>query len=68
MHDNLVFYNIDENKDENTTDIIHQIMEHKLGMENAARELVKIDRYIPQTGKTEKWSNEAATNCRQIQF
>jgi hypothetical protein len=43
MRDNLVFYNIDENKDENTTDIIHQIMEHKLGMENAARE-VKIDR------------------------
>ncbi|CAB4023602.1 Hypothetical predicted protein [Paramuricea clavata] len=43
MRDNLVFYNIDENKDENTTDIIHQIMEHKLGMENAARE-VKINR------------------------
>jgi O-phosphoseryl-tRNA(Cys) synthetase len=56
-----VFYNIDENKDENTTDIIHQIMEHKLSMENAARE-VKIDR-SPQTGKTEMWSNEAATNC-----
>ena len=37
MRDNLVFYNIDENKNENTTDIIHQIMEHKLGMENAVK-------------------------------
>ena len=32
MRDNLVFYNIDENKDENTTDIFHQVMEHKLGI------------------------------------
>ncbi|CAB4031410.1 Hypothetical predicted protein, partial [Paramuricea clavata] len=43
MRDNLIFYNINEMKDENPTDIVHGILENQLGFENA-KDTVKIDR------------------------
>ena len=43
MRDNLLFFNMPENKDENTTEMIHEILETKLGIEDA-RAKVKIDR------------------------
>ena len=43
MRDNLLFYNIEEWEHENTTAIIHDILEEKMGMVNA-KEAVKIDR------------------------
>ncbi|CAB3983606.1 Hypothetical predicted protein [Paramuricea clavata] len=43
MRDNLIFYNIQEREHENTTKIIHDLLEEKIGMVNA-KETVKIDR------------------------
>ena len=43
MRDNLVFYNIKENAKENTTEIIHKLLEEKFNIQNAS-EKVKIDR------------------------
>ncbi|CAB4044117.1 unc-13-like C, partial [Paramuricea clavata] len=43
MRDNLIFYNLPETKEENTTDIIHNLLEEKLGVENVRRD-IKIDR------------------------
>ena len=43
MRDNLLFFNMPENKGENTTEIIHEILETKLGIEDA-RDKVKIER------------------------
>ncbi len=43
MRDNLLFYNIDEQEHENTTKIIHDLLEKKMGIENA-QSMVKIDR------------------------
>ena len=42
MHDNLIFYNIKENDGENTTEVIHSLLESHFGIENA--KAVKIDR------------------------
>ena len=43
MRDNLFFFNMPENKEENTTEMIHEMLETKLGIEDA-RSKVKIDR------------------------
>jgi hypothetical protein len=43
MRDNLIFYNMPENKDENTTDVILSLLESKFGMKEA-KSKVKIDR------------------------
>ena len=43
MRDNLIFYNIPETKDEDTTNIIHKLLEKKLHIEDATNN-VKIDR------------------------
>ncbi len=42
MRDNLLFYNIPESKDEDTTDIIHKLLEEKLQIEDSYN--IKIDR------------------------
>ena len=42
MRDNLIFYNIKENDGENTTEVIHSLLESHFGIENA--KAVKIDR------------------------
>ena len=42
MRNNLIFYNIDEKEGENTTSLIHNILEEHLGIENASMN-VKID-------------------------
>ena len=42
MRDNLLFYNIPESKDENTTEIIHKLLEEKLKIEDSYK--IKIDR------------------------
>ena len=42
MRDNLLFYNIPESKDENTTEIIHKLLEEKLQIEDSYK--IKIDR------------------------
>lgn len=43
MRDNLIFYNIAEEEKEDTTAIIHQLLEEKLEMQDA-RTKVRIDR------------------------
>ena len=43
MCDNLIFYNIEEHEHENTTDIIHKLLEEKMNIQDAAMKL-KIDR------------------------
>ena len=43
MRGNLIFYNMPENKDENTTDVILSLLESKFGMKEA-KSKVKIDR------------------------
>ncbi len=43
MRDNLLFYNMPEQSDENTTAMIHNLLEEKLGFEDAAMK-IKIDR------------------------
>ena len=43
MRDNLIFYNIKELKNENVTDVIHDVLENQLELENA-KSLVQIDR------------------------
>ncbi|CAB3989434.1 Hypothetical predicted protein, partial [Paramuricea clavata] len=42
MRYNLIFYNIKENKEENTTEIIHNLIESHFGIEDA--KMIKIDR------------------------
>ena len=42
MRDNLIFYNVKESDGENTTALIHDILENTLGIENA--KTMKIDR------------------------
>ena len=43
MRDNLLFFNIPEEKDENPTDLIHELLEKKLEIKDA-QYVVKIDR------------------------
>ena len=43
MRDNLLFFNMPENDKENTTEMIHDLLENKIGIEDA-RNKVKIDR------------------------
>ena len=43
MCDNLIFYNLPENREENTTQLIHQLLEDKLGMDKT-RNTIKINR------------------------
>lgn len=43
MRDNLIFYNIPETRDEETTPIIHKLLEEKMGMKDATKN-IKIDR------------------------
>ncbi|CAB3979580.1 Hypothetical predicted protein [Paramuricea clavata] len=50
MRDNLIFYNIKESKDENVTDIIHNVLENQLELENA-KSSVKIDHRAHRLGK-----------------
>jgi hypothetical protein len=50
MRDNLIFYNINEIKDENLTDIVHSILEDQLGFVNA-KDTVMMDP-CAQIGKT----------------
>ena len=42
MRDNLLFYNVAENKEENTTEIVYNILESHFGLENSKE--IKIDR------------------------
>ena len=42
VHDNLLFYNLPENRDENTTEVVQNLLGEKLGLENAKN--IKIDR------------------------
>ena len=42
MRDNLIFYSIKENNEENTTEVIHNLLESHFGIENA--KAIKIDR------------------------
>ena len=42
MCDNLIIYNIKENKDENTSEVIHSLIESLFGIEDA--KMMKIDR------------------------
>ena len=42
MRDNLLFYNLPENRDENTTEVVQNLLAEKLGLENAKN--IKIDR------------------------
>ena len=42
MRANLIFYNIGEKKDENAEEIIHHLLENKLGFEKA-KESVETD-------------------------
>ena len=42
MRDNLLFYNLPENRDENTTEVVQNLLGEKLGLENAKN--IKIDR------------------------
>jgi hypothetical protein len=37
MRDNLIFYNIPETRDEETTPIIHKLLEEKMGMKDATK-------------------------------
>ena len=57
MRDNLIFYNIKESARENTTKIIHDLLEEKFNIEDAS-ECVKIDRSHrigkPRMGQTTK--------------
>jgi hypothetical protein len=43
MRDNLIFYNIPGTRDEETTPIIHKLLEEKMGMKDATKN-IKIDR------------------------
>ena len=43
MRDNLIFYNIPETRDEETTPIIHKLLEEKMGMKDATKN-IKMDR------------------------
>lgn len=43
MRDNLLFYNIDEREHENSTKITHDLLEKKMGIENAEK-VIKINR------------------------
>ena len=43
MRDNLLFFNMPESNEEDTTEMIHKLLETKMGMEDA-RTKVKIDR------------------------
>ena len=43
MRDNLIFFNIPETDKENTTQIIHEILENKMEMKDASTR-IKIDR------------------------
>ena len=43
MHDNLLFFNIPEHEQENTTEIIHELLESKMGIDDT-QSRIKIDR------------------------
>ena len=43
MRDNILFFNISEDENENTTETIHDILENQMGIEDA-KNRVKIDR------------------------
>ena len=43
MGDNLLFFNIPEREQENTTEIIHELLESKMGIDDA-RSRIKIVR------------------------
>lgn len=42
MRDNLIFYNLKESKDENTTEVVHSLIESHFGIEDAKS--IRIDR------------------------
>ncbi|CAB3987117.1 Hypothetical predicted protein [Paramuricea clavata] len=64
MCDNLVFYNIEENEEENTTEILQSFLESCLGIENAKS--IKIDRSHRMERKR-RGTNPQAYSC-QIQL
>ena len=43
MRDNLIFYNVEEKEGENTTALIHKILEKRLDIENMSTKVI-IDR------------------------
>ena len=57
MCNNLIFYNIDEKEGENTTSLIHNILEEHLDIENASMN-VKID----HSPRGQLWLNLITTN------
>lgn len=59
MRDNLLFFNIPENERENTTDIIHEILEEKMEIRDA-RNAVKIDR-SHRIGKKRKGNRDLSS-------
>ena len=62
MRDDLIFYNISEKNDENAKEIIHDLLENKLGLENA-KENVKIDR-AHRLGRNMRSSRLRAIVCK----
>jgi hypothetical protein len=66
MHDKLLFFNIQETEKENTTDIIHKLLEEKMEMEDAARK-VKIDR-SHRLGKPRRGSGKAQPKVVKLNF
>ena len=48
MRDNLIFYNLEENEDENITEVIHNSIESRFKVENA--KTIKIN-YCHRMGK-----------------
>jgi hypothetical protein len=65
MCDKLLFFNIQGTEKENTTGIIHKLLEEKMEMEDAARK-VKID--ITSFRETTKRIRESATNSCKTQL
>jgi hypothetical protein len=66
MRDNLLFYNMPEESDENTTAMIHKLLEEKLGFEDAAMK-IKIDR-SHRLGKKKQGETKAQPIVAKFNF
>ena len=67
MRDNLLFFNMPELEKENTTEMIHKLLESNIGITDA-RNAVKIDRSITQNWQKERQRSKAKTNSGKIQL
>jgi hypothetical protein len=66
MRDNLLFYNMPEESDENTTAMIHKLLEEKLWVRGCCNE--NKNRPFSSLGKKEMGRNKSAHNCRKVQL